>query len=285
MFGLGSGSFQPPSPVHTNKPQTHKVIVNNASFKFLTTSQSSDSTTTPNSNKNPKSLSPQKQFFIKSFCVNPSLKKNHSDHTNQSTRFTSSTQNFAKLPNINDTSILNQGRNANNLSKSEILSTEESSKHSKNNNQGSNGSPNIAIHSDYSIKLKPLEKFSPGSITQIISSDLHYANFFMDNAKKYKILKQGKYQSVKTFPCNGQSAIDQIKQGAKLQGLRRIYPTSKSNEGVKGLEEICLVKKKGQTLTEKEERQVKLLRKKVEITSVLNSRKLLTKRRKHIIDS
>ena len=121
-------------------------------------------------------------------------------------------------------------------------------------------------------KSKGLDKWPTFGNQPSSATEKPLTDFFAVNKKKYKIVRT----SAATTKGSQSKApeIDLIKQSVKIQGRRRSKLGLTLKEDLKEMGEINLTKKPGQPLTQEEEKQVKLLRKKVEISNIFNSRVL-----------
>jgi len=121
------------------------------------------------------------------------------------------------------------------------------------------------------VKEKILEKWPPMSLQNSPNSTKTNSFLFMENKKKYRIKKvPALNQTGKEYLYNGASPLQDIRHNVKLQGLKKYRPSPSCKIDLKEMGEIFLVKKNGQPLTKEEEIQVRLLKKKVEISKVFS---------------
>ncbi len=93
---------------------------------------------------------------------------------------------------------------------------------------------------------------------------------FEVNRKKYQIMKPWEPQSRSLITDDLELKL--IKQSSKIQGHKKAMISVEAGNNLKQMEEINIRKKEGQCLTQDERKQVKLLRKKVEISNILGSK-------------
>lgn len=95
---------------------------------------------------------------------------------------------------------------------------------------------------------------------------------FTETAKKYKLKSIKRVGVSKSVALSQLSQIEEIKQYFKMPILKNLKTSSaKPHNELKEMEEINIVKKPGQSLSEEEEMKVKILKKKVEISNVFKS--------------
>ncbi len=122
-------------------------------------------------------------------------------------------------------------------------------------------------------KERILEKWPPISLQNSPNTTMTNSFLFMENKKKFQIKKVPNMNQVARENIGGgTSALEQIKRNVKLQGLKKYRPTPGSKTELKDMGEILIIKKSGEALTKEEEVQVRLLRKKVEISKVFGSK-------------
>ena len=128
------------------------------------------------------------------------------------------------------------------------------------------------------IQVKRIEKWPIFDKQPDSASEKTLTDFFAANKKKYKIMRRtGNFNK----GANAKDPdIELIKQSVKITGQRRSKLGLALKDDLKEMGEINLTKKSGQPLTVEDERQVKLLRKKVEISNVFNSRALREEEKK-----
>jgi len=120
-------------------------------------------------------------------------------------------------------------------------------------------------------KEKIIEKWPSMSVQNSPNNTKTNSFLFMENKKKYRITKVPALNQVgKEFLNSGNSALEEIKQNVRLQGLKKYRPNPSCKIDLKEMGEIFMVKKSGQPLTREEEVQVRLLKKKVEISKVFS---------------
>jgi len=144
--------------------------------------------------------------------------------------------------------------------------------------------PKGAFHSNSSARLrnvvtstlpkeKILEKWPPMSLQNSPNTTMTTSFLFMENKKKFQIKKVPNMNQVARENIGGgTSALEQIKRNVKLQGSKKYRPAPGSKTELKDMGEISMIKKSGEALTKEEEVQVRLLKKKVEISKVFGSK-------------
>jgi len=123
------------------------------------------------------------------------------------------------------------------------------------------------------VKEKILEKWPPVPMSLQSSPNSTKTNsfLFLENKKKYRIKKVPTVnQTGKEYLYNGSSPLEDIRHNVKLQGLKKYRPNPSCKIDLKEMGELFMVKKNGQPLTKEEEIQVRLLKKKVEISKVFS---------------
>lgn len=128
-------------------------------------------------------------------------------------------------------------------------------------------------------KRKTIEK----SLTLIPTRSLantSYTDKFMENFKKYKIVSPTRSPS-KGFR-KGLAEIDKLKSYVKIPSLKRPNQSPKRKEELREMEEINIVKKPGQVLSQEEEGLIKLLKKKVEISNMFRAEGISEEERRNL---
>lgn len=140
-------------------------------------------------------------------------------------------------------------------------------------------SPATTTTGPFFEKRRTLEKHLALTPTKSVSShNATYTNKFMENLKKYKIVPPTRSSAQRVN--KGMAEINELKSYIKIPMLKRgNWSLNKKNE-LKEMAELNLIKKPGQALSVEDEIQIKLLRKKVEISNIFRSPYITDEERK-----